>query len=46
MTSVDNDSNVPVDPRVQIELEKLNEATDNINKHEVDLDEADRKSVV
>ncbi|XP_058127199.1 SH3 domain-binding protein 5 [Anopheles ziemanni] len=40
MTSVDNDSNVPVDPRVQIELEKLNEATDNINKHEVDLDEA------
>uniref|UniRef100_A0A182JGM9 SH3 domain-binding protein 5 n=1 Tax=Anopheles atroparvus TaxID=41427 RepID=A0A182JGM9_ANOAO len=40
MSSVDNDSNVPVDPRVQIELEKLNEATDNINKHEVDLDEA------
>uniref|UniRef100_A0A182QUL9 SH3 domain-binding protein 5 n=1 Tax=Anopheles farauti TaxID=69004 RepID=A0A182QUL9_9DIPT len=40
MTSVDSDSNVPVDPRVQIELEKLNEATDNINKHEVDLDEA------
>uniref|UniRef100_A0A182N1D1 SH3 domain-binding protein 5-like n=1 Tax=Anopheles dirus TaxID=7168 RepID=A0A182N1D1_9DIPT len=38
MTSVDSDSNVPVDPRVQIELEKLNEATDNINKHEVDLD--------
>ncbi|XP_050099458.1 uncharacterized protein LOC126579850 isoform X1 [Anopheles aquasalis] len=37
---VDVDSNVPVDPRVQIELEKLNEATDNINKHEVDLDEA------
>uniref|UniRef100_A0A182I9F2 SH3 domain-binding protein 5-like n=1 Tax=Anopheles arabiensis TaxID=7173 RepID=A0A182I9F2_ANOAR len=40
MTSVDSDSNVPVDPRVQIELEKLNEATDNINKYEVDLDEA------
>uniref|UniRef100_A0AAG5D9S9 Uncharacterized protein n=1 Tax=Anopheles atroparvus TaxID=41427 RepID=A0AAG5D9S9_ANOAO len=40
MSSVDSDSNVPVDPRVQIELEKLNEATDNINKHEVDLDEA------
>ncbi|ETN67768.1 hypothetical protein AND_000409 [Anopheles darlingi] len=38
--AVDVDSNVPVDPRVQIELEKLNEATDNINKHEVDLDEA------
>ncbi|XP_053678177.1 uncharacterized protein LOC128728573 [Anopheles nili] len=40
MTSVDSDSNIPVDPRVQIELEKLNEATDNINKFEVDLDEA------
>ncbi|XP_049289221.1 uncharacterized protein LOC125767027 isoform X2 [Anopheles funestus] len=40
MTSLDSDSNVPVDPRVQIELEKLNEATDNINKYEVDLDEA------
>lgn len=29
-----------VDPRVQIELERLNNATDNINKLEVDLDEA------
>ncbi|XP_008545636.1 SH3 domain-binding protein 5 isoform X1 [Microplitis demolitor] len=29
-----------VDPRVQIELERLNTATDNINKLEVDLDEA------
>ncbi|GLV44674.1 uncharacterized protein CBL_20585 [Carabus blaptoides fortunei] len=29
-----------VDPRVQVELERLNNATDNINKLEVDLDEA------
>ncbi|XP_044007519.1 SH3 domain-binding protein 5-like isoform X3 [Aphidius gifuensis] len=29
-----------VDPRVQIELERLNTATDGINKLEVDLDEA------
>ncbi|XP_076756835.1 uncharacterized protein LOC143426958 isoform X2 [Xylocopa sonorina] len=29
-----------VDPRVQIELERLNTATDDINKLEVDLDEA------
>ncbi|XP_037047589.1 SH3 domain-binding protein 5 isoform X2 [Bradysia coprophila] len=29
-----------VDPRIQIELEKLNSATDNINKFEVELDEA------
>ncbi|XP_059478019.1 SH3 domain-binding protein 5-like [Neocloeon triangulifer] len=29
-----------VDPRVQVELEKLNSATDEINKLEVDLDEA------
>ncbi|XP_077283261.1 SH3 domain-binding protein 5-like [Arctopsyche grandis] len=34
------DSNTPVDPRVQIELERLNTATDDINKLEVDLDEA------
>ncbi|KRF94056.1 SH3 domain-binding protein 5 isoform X2 [Drosophila mojavensis] len=34
------ESNTPVDPRVQIELEKLNTATDNINKYEVELDEA------
>ncbi|XP_043280513.1 uncharacterized protein [Venturia canescens] len=31
-----------VDPRVQIELERLNTATDDINKLEVDLDEARR----
>lgn len=37
---MENDSNAPVDPRVQIELEKLNEATDSINKYEVELDEA------
>lgn len=29
-----------VDPRVQIELERLNNATDKINKLELDLDEA------
>lgn len=29
-----------VDPRVQVELERLNAATDEINKLEVDLDEA------
>ncbi|EAT32702.1 AAEL015075-PA [Aedes aegypti] len=40
MSSMENDSNAPVDPRVQIELEKLNEATDSINKYEVELDEA------
>ncbi|KAH8276088.1 hypothetical protein KR018_006758 [Drosophila ironensis] len=34
------ESNTPVDPRVQIELEKLNSATDNINRYEVELDEA------
>lgn len=34
------DSNTPLDPRVQVELEKLNTATDNINKFEVELDEA------
>ncbi|XP_058443654.1 uncharacterized protein LOC131425629 isoform X1 [Malaya genurostris] len=36
----EQESNIPVDPRVQIELEKLNEATDYINKYEVELDEA------
>ncbi|KAL9695770.1 hypothetical protein quinque_015055 [Culex quinquefasciatus] len=40
MSSLEHDSNAPVDPRVQIELEKLNEATDNINKYELDLEEA------
>uniref|UniRef100_A0A1L8DLY8 Putative btk-associated sh3-domain binding protein sab n=1 Tax=Nyssomyia neivai TaxID=330878 RepID=A0A1L8DLY8_9DIPT len=34
------DSNSPLDPRVQVELEKLNSATDDINKFEVELDEA------
>lgn len=34
------ESNTPVDPRVQVELEKLNSATDNINKYEVELEEA------
>ncbi|XP_068083689.1 uro-adherence factor A isoform X2 [Anabrus simplex] len=33
-------SNDEVDPRVQIELERLNTATDDINKLEVDLDES------
>ncbi|XP_069703546.1 SH3 domain-binding protein 5-like isoform X1 [Periplaneta americana] len=32
--------NDEVDPRVQIELERLNTATDDINKLEVDLDES------
>ncbi|XP_062538944.1 uncharacterized protein LOC134207239 [Armigeres subalbatus] len=41
MSSLEHcDSNAPVDPRVRIELEKLNEATDSINKYEVELDEA------
>ncbi|XP_053692736.1 SH3 domain-binding protein 5 [Sabethes cyaneus] len=40
MSSLEQDCNAPVDPRVQIELEKLNEATDYINKYEVELDEA------
>ncbi|XP_046682881.1 uncharacterized protein LOC124369145 isoform X2 [Homalodisca vitripennis] len=42
-SSKDNDVCRPdeaVDPRVQIELERLNAATDDINKLEVDLDEA------
>ncbi|XP_017111655.1 keratin, type I cytoskeletal 9 isoform X2 [Drosophila elegans] len=34
------ESNTPVDPRVQVELEKLNTATDNINRYEVELDES------
>ncbi|XP_050422163.1 SH3 domain-binding protein 5 homolog isoform X2 [Adelges cooleyi] len=29
-----------LDPRIQLELEKLNNATDNINKLEIELDEA------
>ncbi|KYM98605.1 PREDICTED: uncharacterized protein LOC108777378 [Cyphomyrmex costatus] len=40
--SVDDSDRIDdaVDPRVQIELERLNTATDDINKLEVDLDEA------
>uniref|UniRef100_A0A1B0AXP5 SH3 domain-binding protein 5 n=1 Tax=Glossina palpalis gambiensis TaxID=67801 RepID=A0A1B0AXP5_9MUSC len=38
MTTESNNS--PVDPRVQVELERLNTATDNINKYELELDEA------
>ncbi|GAB0094561.1 uncharacterized protein DMENIID0001_098780 [Sergentomyia squamirostris] len=34
------DSNTPLDPRVQVELERLNSATDDINKYEVELDDA------
>lgn len=29
-----------LDPRIQIELENLNTATDNINRHEIELEEA------
>lgn len=32
------DSNTPLDPRIQLELEKLNSATDNINRFEVELE--------
>lgn len=32
------DSNTPLDPRIQQELEKLNSATDNINRFEVELE--------
>ncbi|XP_021933504.1 uncharacterized protein LOC110836541 isoform X2 [Zootermopsis nevadensis] len=39
VTDIDK-CNDEVDPRVQIELERLNTATDDINKLEVDLDEA------
>ncbi|CAK1543487.1 unnamed protein product [Leptosia nina] len=35
-----NDSAETLDPRVQIELERLNTATDEINRLEVELDEA------
>ncbi|CAG2064763.1 unnamed protein product, partial [Timema podura] len=39
VTDIDKCSD-EVDPRVQIELERLNTATDDINKLEVDLDES------
>ncbi|XP_043270635.1 SH3 domain-binding protein 5 homolog [Venturia canescens] len=35
-----DDAEGPLDPRIQIELENLNTATDNINKLEIELDEA------
>ncbi|XP_014229286.1 SH3 domain-binding protein 5 homolog [Trichogramma pretiosum] len=35
-----DDTDGPLDPRIQIELEKLNNATDDINKLEIELDEA------
>ncbi|XP_012255680.2 SH3 domain-binding protein 5 homolog [Athalia rosae] len=34
------DAEGPLDPRIQIELENLNNATDEINKLEIELDEA------
>ncbi|XP_020288264.1 SH3 domain-binding protein 5 homolog isoform X2 [Pseudomyrmex gracilis] len=37
---VAEDAEGALDPRVQIELENLNNATDNINKLEIELDEA------
>ncbi|CAB3378531.1 Hypothetical predicted protein [Cloeon dipterum] len=39
-SGVADDLEEAVDPRVQVELETLNSATDDINKLEVDLDEA------
>ncbi|XP_068082496.1 SH3 domain-binding protein 5 homolog [Anabrus simplex] len=36
----DESGDVDLDPRIQIELEKLNNATDEINKLEIELDEA------
>ncbi|KAH0552629.1 SH3 domain-binding protein 5 homolog [Cotesia glomerata] len=39
MADVD-DADAPLDPRIQIELENLNSATDDINKLEIELDEA------
>ncbi|XP_001603858.2 SH3 domain-binding protein 5 homolog [Nasonia vitripennis] len=35
-----DDVDGPLDPRIQIELENLNNATDDINKLEIELDEA------
>ncbi|XP_057335800.1 SH3 domain-binding protein 5 homolog [Microplitis mediator] len=35
-----DDADGPLDPRIQIELENLNSATDDINKLEIELDEA------
>ncbi|KAK0175611.1 hypothetical protein PV327_009351 [Microctonus hyperodae] len=37
---VTDDAQGPLDPRIQIELENLNTATDDINKLEIELDEA------
>lgn len=36
----DDEPDGPLDPRIQIELENLNSATDDINKLEIELDEA------
>ncbi|PSN33341.1 SH3 domain-binding protein 5 [Blattella germanica] len=36
----DDTGDADLDPRIQIELEKLNNATDEINKLEIELDEA------
>lgn len=38
--NVIDDADGPLDPRIQIELESLNNATDNINKLEIELDDA------
>ncbi|XP_014207565.1 SH3 domain-binding protein 5 homolog [Copidosoma floridanum] len=35
-----DDTDGPLDPRIQVELENLNNATDDINKLEIELDEA------
>ncbi|XP_046389665.1 SH3 domain-binding protein 5 homolog [Ischnura elegans] len=40
MMESDQDENDDLDPRIQIELEKLNNATDEINRLETELDEA------
>ncbi|XP_054288563.1 SH3 domain-binding protein 5 homolog isoform X2 [Macrosteles quadrilineatus] len=39
-TATDENSDDELDPRIQIELERLNNATDEINKLEMELDEA------
>lgn len=37
---MDSDTDNDLDPRIQIELENLNKSTDEINKLEIELDEA------
>lgn len=34
----DDEAGAPIDPRIQVELEKLNVATESINKYEIELD--------